>query len=1009
MTALLSLTPRGQAQSLQASASVICRDEAGQAISSARVVLTNESTGLSRVATTSKDGSFEARFLPLGRYRIEASKPGFRTETKSGLELSVGSKAAFEFILRISAVEERIEVVATLSQVETTNPLLSTLIDSRKISDLPLNGRDLVQLMQLQPGVQSARTDSGDIVTGSKGTRITVSGSRPSTNVFMLDGTVINNLGNRVAGGATGSLTGVETVREFRAYTNSYSAEFSRAAGGAFNIVTKSGTNALHGSAFEFLRNDNLHARNFFDDQRPEFRRNQFGGSIGGPIVKDRTFFFGSYEGFREQAGQTIIRTVPDADARLGRINGALVGVAASVRPYLALWPQPSSDPVPGDGSALYTTVFSRPVTENFFNARLDHQISSTDSLFARYTISDSAQTFLSDEAFPQYPNRLTNRPQFLTLQETKILSSFAINELRLGFARSNPYEQLLDPSIRPDLAFIPGESLGVITIGGFDIFGPDRNVPRRLTQNSFQFSDQLAITRQRHSFTAGLQLERLQYNVISASQLRGEFRFASLTDFLRASVSTFEGILPGSKDFTRGYRQTLAGWYVQDAIKVSRRLTVNLGLRHEFVTVPTEQNGRMNNLHNFMDPRITVGPPFTTAKANFAPRAGFALDPTGTGKTAIRGGIGFFFVPFVANQWWNSIVRLPPFTVTARATGAVAPFPAPVNGLAALGRESISAIEYEHQQPYMLHFNFNVQRAVTRSTILTVAYVGSRGIHLGRESDFNIGSPGNPVRRNPNFSRIRFRTWDARSFYNSLQTSLQRHFRGGAQFQLSYTLAKSVDDASGELGRIEFNNGQARTSDPLDRLRDRGLSSFDIRQNLVANSTWDLPWHRARGWQLNGILTLSSGAPFTPIIISDLDQDGTDDNEQRPNLKPGRSKNPVLGRPEHWFDVSAFESIARGTRGNLGRNTISGPGLAMLDLSVARTFTLPKWERARLQFRIESFNALNRANFSTPPRSNLEIFSEAGPTATPLPNAGRINSTVTSARQSQLAVRLVF
>lgn len=997
------------AQGIDATALGVCLDDTGRAVEAVRLAFENEATGFRREARSTADGSFRARFLPSGRYRIEMSKAGFQTLIQTGVELSVGGQAQVGCTLRVSALATQVEVVAELSQVETTNPLMSTLVDAKKVSDLPLNGRDLMQLMQLQPGVQAARTDPGDIVTGSKGTRITVAGARPSTNVFMLDGTVINNLGNRVAGGATGSLTGVETVKEFRAYTNSYSAEFSRAAGGAFNIVTKSGTNAWHGSAFEFLRNDNLDARNFFDGARPEFRRNQFGGSLGGPIVRDRTFFFGSFEGFRQQLGQTILRTVPDHEARQGRLNGVDVGVAPAVRPYVALWPAQTSDPVPGDGSALYTRLFTQPVQENFYNARVDHQLSATDSLFARYTISDSSQSFLSDEVFPEYPNRLTNRPQFVTLQETKILSASAINELRLGFARSNPLERMQAENIRPEMAFIPGQAQGAITIGGFDAFGPDRNVPRRLTQNSFQLNDQVAITRGRHAFTAGMQVERLHYNVVSASQLRGEFRFTNLANFLRGTPSSFDGVLPGAADFTRGYRQTLAGWYVQDALRLSRRLTVNLGLRHEFVTVPTEQHGRLNNLLSLTDARVTVGPPFTTGKTNFAPRVGFALDPRGDGRTAIRGGFGLFYVPFVANQWWNSMVRLPPFAVTARATGAAATFPNAAAGLAALGRESISSIDARPDQPYMLHFNLNVQRQLARSTVATIAYTGSRGIHLGREADFNIGGPNDPVRRNPNFARIRLRTWDARSFYNSLQASLQRQFRAGLQFQLSYTFAKSIDEASGELGRIEFNNGQARTSDPYNRRNDRALSSFDVRQNLTANLTWDLPGRYGRGWQVNNIVTFTSGIPFTPIIIADLDRDGTDDNEQRPNLRPGASNNPVLGRPEQWFDPAAFTSIEAGARGNLGRNTIMGPGLAMVDLSLAKTFSLPRWDRAQLQLRIETFNALNRANFSSPTRANLEIFTEAGPAAAALPTVGRITSTSTTARQSQLALRLVF
>lgn len=1003
------------AQSVQAGISGVCRDASGLAIQGVSVGFRNLETGWSRAAVTGIDGRFQGVALPLGEYRIEASKAGFRTEARRGVVLHVGREAVVDFTLQISRVEERVEVVAEASMVETSSAALSGLADAKKVSDLPLNGRDIVQLIQMQNGVQSARTDGGDIVTGSKGTRVVVAGARSSMNVFMLDGTVMNNLGNRVAGGATGSLTGVETIKEFRAYTNGYSAEFSRAAGGAFNIVTRSGTNALHGSLFEFLRNDNLDARNFFDGERPEFQRNQYGFSLGGPLARNRTFYFGSYEGFRERLGQTVIRTVPDLEARKGVWNGVQLPVAPAVKPYLELWPAPTSDPAPGDGSALYTSLFTRPVSEDLVNARIDHQLSAAGTLFARYTGSDSSQRFLTDETFTQFPNLLSNRPQFLTVQETHVFSPAAMNELRAGFARSNPFERMEDEQVRPDLAFIRGEALGVLNISGLDFFGPDRNTPRRLTQNSFQLSDQFTLTRARHTLSMGAQLERLQYNVVSASQLRGEFRFAGFGDFLQARASTFEGVMPGAKDFTRGYRQTLAGFFVQDSWRLAPRLVLYLGLRHEFVTVPTEQHGRMNNLRDYMDRTITLGAPFVTEKRAITPRAGFAWDPRGDGRTAVRGGFGVFSVSMLGSQWWNSIVRLSPYTVTARATGAEARFPNPLEGLNPLGRESISAIDYDHAQPYMLHFNLSVQREVANSTLLTVAYVGSRGVNLGREADFNIGSPGNPVRRNPAFARIRFRTWDARSFYNSLQVGVQRQFRKGVQLQASYSFAKSVDDASSEMGRLEFNNGQSRTSDPFDRLRDRGLSSFDVRNNLVTNFTWELPWRtqRARaltqGWQVSGIVSLAGGIPFTPIIVPDLDQDGTDDNEQRPNLKPGWSNNPVLGRPEQWFNPDAFTSLAAGTRGNLGRNTIVGPGLAAVDLGAAKSFAVPRWETGRLQFRVEAFNLFNRANFATPPRTNLEIFSQAGAAARALPNAGRITSTSTTARQIQLALRLVF
>jgi hypothetical protein len=995
------------AQTDTASLAGVIEDASGGVVAGAKLRAEEAKTGLRREAVSDTNGAYRLAFLPPGEYQLVVDAAGFRPMLRSGLVLRVGQDLRLDMRLEVGSVDERVSVTADPALVEINSVALSQVVDERRVRELPLNGRDIVQLIQFQPGVHAARNDPGDITTGSKGTRVTVAGARPSTNVYLLDGTVINNIGNRTAAGATGSLTGVETIQEFRAYTNGYSAEFSRAAGGAFQIITKSGSNEWHGSAFAFARNDNVDARNYFDAVRPEFQRQQFGGSLGGRVVRDRTFFFGSYEGYREKLGQTITRTVPEATA---------AAVAASVRPYLALWPKPTSDPVPGDGAALYTTVFSRPLREDFANVRLDHRATERDTLFVRYTMSDSSQMFLSDEVFPQFANRLSNRPQFATLQWTRSLGARAVNEARAGFARSNPMEVAGNPDLHRDLAFVPGEGLGVIAIGGFDAFGQDRSLPRRVTQNSYQLSDQLTWQRGRHQWSFGAQLERLHYNVNSSSLLRGEFRFNTLTDFLRGNAATFEGMLPGARDFIRGYRQTLFGWYAQDAWRVHRRLVLHLGIRHEFVTEPTEQHGRLNNLRHYTDRTVTLGTPFSTQKTNVAPRVGFAWDPRGDQKWAVRGGGGLFYVPFLANQWWNSIVRLPPYAITARATGAAASFPNAIAGLAALGRDSVSAVDENPGQPYMMQFNLNVQRELLGRTLLTLGYVGSRGVDLGREADFNIGAPGNATRRNPSFARIRWRTWDARSFYNSLQAGLQRHYRNGFQWQASYTYAKSIDEASGELGRSDSINGQARTADPFDRRRDRALSSFDVRHNLWINGTWESArrWNGVAGllwndWQWSGIASFSTGIPFTPILIADLDGDGTDDNEQRPNVRPGYTGRPVSGRPEQWFDPRAFQSIERGTRGNLGRNTIGGPGLATVDVGLSRKFAVPRWEGAALQVRVEGFNVLNRANFATPPRTSLEIFTEAGANAAPLPNVGRITSTATPARQFQFALRLSF
>lgn len=1011
-------------QTVTASASGVCHDDQGAVLVGVSVSIKNIETGIRRVTATDSTGRYYLALLSPGRYEIQASMTGFRTEVRKDLTLTSGQEALVGFVLHVGPIEERSEVAAEAGLIDTTTPTLSEIVDQRKVRDLPLNGRDIVQLIQLQPGVNVARSDAGDILTGGKGTRITVAGVRPSGNVFMLDGTIINNLANRVATGATGQLTGVETVKEFRVLTSNYSSEFSRVFGGAFNIITRSGTNSFHGSLFEFIRNDSFDARNFFDVDKPGFKRNQFGFSIGGPIIKERSFFFASYEGLRERAGVTVTRTVPDLESRNGVVAGRPVAIAQSVIPYLDIWPLPTTDPMPGDGSALFVGTFNQPGNEDFFNLRVDHSFSEAHTALARYTFSNSDQLFLPDTSFPEFPNQYRNRPQYLTLQLTSVFSPTLLNELRFGFARTKPLSDTAPENPFTELGFIAGQPLGTISISGFDVFGTDRDLPRRLIQNSFQFSDGLTALKGRHSLKIGVQFERFQYNLVSSSRARGEFTFANLTDFLTARARTFEGLLPEANDVTRGYRQNLFGSYFQDEFRVLTRLTLSLGIRHEFVTVPTEQHGRLNNIRDPLDLQITVGDPFVTQKANFAPRVGFAWSATGDGKTSVRGGFGIFFDHFLANQWFNSITRLPPFAITARATGSAAKFPDGLTGLSPLARDAVFGVDYDHGQPYVYQYNVSAQREVANNTVVTAAYVGGRGVKLAREADWNIGELGNIVRRNPNFSRIRFRTWDANSFYNSVQVGVNRRFSDGFQVQGAYTFSKSVDDSSSGLGRSEFNNGQQRTSDPFDHKADRGLSSFDVRHNLVVNFTVELPFGKQggaagssgtlerllSGWQLSGIATFSSGTPFTPIIINDLDLDGTDDNEQRPNVKAGKSNNPFVGRPEQWFDPSAFQSLEPGTRGDLGRNTIIGPGVATFDLAVARNFRIARVsDEFTIQLRTEVFNLLNHANFSTPPRSNLEIFNTAGADAQPLPNAGRITSTIVSSRQLQFALRVSF
>ena len=478
--------------------------------------------------------------------------------------------------------------------------------------------------------------------------------------------------------------------------------------------------------------------------------------------------------------------------------------------------------------------------------------------------------------------------------------------------------------------------------------------------------------------------------------------------------------------------------------------LTLNLGLRYEFITVPTEVNGKVTNVRTPMDPTVTVGDPLfkNPSLRQFAPRVGFAYSPNfrsgflkslfgASGSTSIRGGFGIFYDELLYSTYGNMTFKHSPFFKQIRITtggpcpaaSPCAPFPnvAPLL-TSGVGQIDTFALDFNAQPTYVIQYNLNIQREISSKMMVTAAYVGSRGIHLWREADFNnaiplddSGTRFSPIaanlvkRRNPNFANIRFKTPDAQSFYNAMQLSLVSRFSQGFQAQVSYTFSKSIDDQSSSLGRNEFGNGQARTVDPYNKRLNRGLSDFDVRHNLSLNFVYDLPFGSkasglrrvfVSGWQLSGILTAQTGIPVSPIFTFDQDRDGTTDNEQRPNLAPGLTRIPTNLSKTQLFDPGVLVLPPVGFRGSLGRNVITGPGLFTLDPAVVKKFSLSHDGERSLQFRMEIFNVLNRTNFAIPEVSNLTIFTDAN---TRNPTAGQLTKTSTPSRQIQFALRLVF
>jgi hypothetical protein len=998
------------------------QDENRGAVPRATLTLKNVQTGATRTTHTDGEGRYRAVGLGLGVYEIKAERDGFQAVVRRGIHLMVGEEAVVDFSLSLRRVQETVFVDGDAPLVRTTQSALSHVMDEKKIRDLPLNGRDLAQLILLQPGAVLSRASANSSNVG-QGIKISVGGARPSQNLFTLDGTDYNDALNNTPASAGGAVTGVETIKEFRVVTGPMSAEHGRAGGAVFNVVTKSGTNEFSGSAFEFFRNDALDAKGYFDERKPAFTRHQFGGSLGGPLVKDRTFFFVSYEGLREEKGITQVAAVLDDDARAGILPGrAPLAVPAAVRPYVDLFP-PANGPRILDadgrptGTALYREVFSRNSEQDFAMVRVDHAFTERDSVFARYVFDDSLRDLPLN--FPQFPNLARNRRHLLTVEERRLFAGGAVNEIRLGLSRSAPREDVNPADPHHEIAFVPGQAFGEMQVTGLTEIGTDRTNPKSFGQDMLQLTDNVYFAAGRHALKAGFNFSWFRDAGLSDSRSRGRLRFRSLADFLQGITRDFELAGSGS-DFQRDYRQSMVGLFLQDDYRASHRLTLNLGLRYEFVTTPREATGKVSNLRSIADPQITVGDPLfkNSTFDHAAPRVGFAWDVAGDGRTALSGGFGVFYEAPLFYVFRSPIFRSPPFVVRALVTRPRIPIdPAAV---VAEGTPETESIVFDMGSTYNLQWSLGAQRELPFQSVVSLAYVGARGKNLFGQGDLNTAIPrtvdgqdffpaGAP-RRNPSFGTVRSVFQGFRSEYHGLQLSLLKRRSHGLQLQASYTYGDSRDNRSGVGGRQEWRNGQSRTFDPYDRDRDWGRSDFDVRHNFAFSFSYDLPLgggRFGRGWQLNGIATLASGVAFTPIIPGDPDRDGSSDNVARPSVIPGVSTRPAGGpTADLWFNPEAFVFPGAGFRGNARRNMLDGPGLAVVDLSLVKTHRVAG--RLDLQLRFEVFNVLNRVNLDIPINDpdGSAVFDEAGRR---LPTAGKIFNTVTDPREAQLGIRFFF
>jgi hypothetical protein len=1049
LLSLVANTSTCSAQTVGASLQGTVYDPSGGFVPGAAIEIRNVEQGAVRALIADDKGRYREPLLPPGEYELRVKVAGFQPVVLKGIKLTIGQDAVLDVKLEITGGVESINVSADEAPpIDLASAALSGTVSRSQMNDLPLNGRSFQELALLQPGVNAAVAAGSDAV-GGRGKKITINGARPEQNSFLLDGSDINNVYNKTPGSVAGVMLGVETVQEFQVLTNSYSAEFGRSSGGIINAITRSGTNKLHGNLFEYLRNSALDAKNYFDsaaNRIPPFKRNQFGGTLGGPFRHDKTFFFGAFEAIKERLGVTGLTNVLDDNAR----NSTTGAVSSLVQ---ILFPR-ANGRVLGGGVAEYSFTRNQPTDEYFAQGRIDHHFSEKDILFGRYTFDNGNVDRQINNKPPDVFFKERSRNQYVTLEHVHTFSQRLLNTLRVSFARStSEVDNQRTVDVPSNLWWIPpsagGVQFGFLTISGLvtEMVG-DYRLPRNDHLNNYQWHNTLFWTKGAHGLRFGGEGQRMQFNQHTTSQLGGIMIFTSLADFLTGTPSSFNFAVPGRIDPDRGFRQSLYAAFVQDDYRWKPNLTLNLGLRYEFATVPTEVNGKISNLRSISDSAMVIGGPWyaNPALKDFAPRIGLAWDPFKNGKTSVRAGFGIFYDQLLPKYYVFSGSLNPPFTTrTSRIAkpGAPIPFPnavqgfplnTPVCGLPGgpTGscpppnlKANLQTVNYDLQPSYIMQYNLSVQRALPGNWDVTLGYAGSHGLHLIRVADANL-APSILVngvktyqpsrgRRNPTFGGVTQRETDAQSFYNALQAGVTKRLSHALRAQLSYTFSRSIDESSG-INSQDFDNTTQYSIDFFDRKADRGLSSFSVKHVLVANWSYELPFGSSgtgltgvlvRGWQLNSIVTAQSGTPFE--VRLGHNQSGNLNTidfsiHERPNVGPGGSNNPILGDPKRWYDASAFVLQPAGTIGNLGRNTLIGPKLVNCDFSLFKQFALG--ETKALHFRAEMFNIFNHPNFGVPNQANRTALL---PTGTVNPSAGAILSTVTTSRQIQFGLKLTF
>ncbi len=1031
-------------------------DPSGALVPNAHVVLRNDETGTQRALTTSASGGFVASSLAVGSYTVSVDATGFAHAIRKGVTLTIGQSLNLSLALTLSGTES-VNVQSAPTTVNTSTEQISGLVDARQVKELPLNGRSYDQLLTLNPGtVNYTNQRSGGVGTSnsSVGSMFSIAGRRPQDNLFLLNGIEYTgaSLINTTPGGTSGQLLGIDGIREFNVVTDTYSAAYGKRDGAQISIVTTGGTNAVHGSVFEFARNSYFDARNYFDGTRiPEFQRNDFGAALGGPIRKDKLFLFANYEGYRQNLGESLVTLVPDGTSRAKAV--------ASVQPLLNLWPIANGPEVLTNGAASgiaeYIGTAPQHIREDFGTARFDANLTAKDIFNAIYTVDDSYAS--TPSANPDSYVNETLREQVLSAQEQHIFSH-VVNIARVGLSRATYYfygyvpaaQQALTPSVRPGVpTYAVVISGSTASNGASSITGAGANVGSNnaITRNLFTFDDHAYYTIGKHTIQGGVWLQRLQSNDNLAQDQYGQASFASLTTFLAGTIKTFT-YAPITTEL--GWRALFADAFLEDTWRITPRLEARIGFRSETSTGWSESQNRAS-IYTFTNSVISTNPSSGRAnaiadnKALFLPepRLGLSWNVFGNGTTSITAGAGLHHSLLDALDY--RLDQAAPYNTVYSYSGTTVANP--VSGTPLI---SPSTVDSGIATPALFSYNLKIEQQLARATSLSIGYSGSHSYHQILNGDLNepaytiqangaiyypasgtAAAPAAPIKANPAVANTTSWWSGGSGNYNALVVDLRQNLAHGLQLRANYTFAKNLDDGSAWNTSVSSNTPAFVEVPSLPHL-DYGPAATDIRHQASFNGTYELPFgngkrflastnhltgHLVSGWSLSTIASLLTGFPFSPQLGYNPTGSGDSRNPVRPNINPNFTASvythgTTAQRVTQYFNPNAFSAPAAGYVGNAGRDSLVGPGYADWDLSLLKSTQIT--ERVRLQFRAEFFNVLNHTNLQLP---NETVFS-AGPTqgttanqntAAALGSPGVITATANTSRQIQLAAKIIF